>query len=110
MDSMRACESSVKRSRKLAANVMWRDGVPVAVEASRWTTADEIEEVEEHTVDEVEENGGAGGIGDAGEAGDETDPTQMLSEVQDLVVLARLMAWTSCRRSRTMVARSQWRD
>ena len=49
---------------KLAANVVWRSGVPVAVKAARWTTADEIEEVEEPTVEVVEEKGGAG----------ETDP------------------------------------
>ena len=39
---------------KLAANVMWRNGVPVAVKAARWATADEIEEVEEPTVAEVD--------------------------------------------------------
>ena len=30
---------------KLAANVMWRNGVPVAVKAACWTTVDDIEEV-----------------------------------------------------------------
>ena len=30
---------------KLAANVMWRHGVPLAVQAARWTTTDEIKEV-----------------------------------------------------------------
>ena len=71
VDSMGACESSVKRSRSLTANVIWRNSVPLAVKAARWTTADEIEEVEKPTVGR--ENVGAG----------ETDRMDVLLEIGD---------------------------
>ena len=60
---------------KLAANMMWRSGVPLAVQVARGTTANESKEVVEPTVEVVEEIDRVvvlpetGDTGDAGEAG-----------------------------------------
>ena len=68
---------------KLAASVMWRNGGPLAVQAARWTTADEIEEVVESSMSRWNEEVGwrkvlleIGGAGDA----DVADLTEVLPE------------------------------
>ena len=66
---------------KLAANVVWRSGVPLAVQVARGTTASDSKEVVEPTVEVVEEIDRMvvlPEIGDAGVAG-EADRTEVLS-------------------------------
>ena len=66
---------------KLAANVVWRSGVPLAVLVARGTTASESKEVVEHNsvvvVEEIDGMVVLPEIGDAGDAG-EADRTEVL--------------------------------
>ena len=93
---------------KLAANVMWRSGVAMAVQVARGTTANQSEEVVEPTVEVVEESDRMvvlPEIRDAGDAG-EADRTEVLSVDKHPgggTLVARLIGWTCCRRSRILV-------
>ena len=84
---------------KLAANVVWRSGVPLAVQAARGTTANESKEVVEPTV--------GGGRGDRRECGaarggaGKTDGMYEFSENEAIMI-----GWVCRRRS----WRPQWRD
>ena len=67
---------------KLAASVMWRSGVPLAVQAALGMTANESKDVVEPTVEVVEEIDRMvvlPEIGDAGDAGEADRRTEVLS-------------------------------
>ena len=106
---------------KLAANVMWRSGVPLAVQVARGTTGSDSKEVVEPIVEVVEEIEWMvvlPEIGDVGTDG-EADRTDVLSvdwhpggagktdgtSCQRLrTMAARMIGWVRCRRSGTQVA------
>ena len=79
---------------KLAANVMWRSCVPLAVRVARGKTASESKEVVEPTVEVVKEIDRMVVLAEIGVAGDtcEADRMEVLSVDQHPGGLARLMA------------------